>query len=309
MKNILSEINKEAMANPLGLIERAERDYLKEIESIAKKIADDDDIKIVSIAGPSASGKTTTAHILCDTLESLGETTNVVSLDNFYLPVDKLPILEDGTRDIESVNSLDKQLIEKCFTQIVETGKTVLPMFDFTKKVRIENALPIDISKHGIIIVEGLHGLNPIITDLAPEKNIFKIYISVNSSICDENGKMLMSSRQIRLVRRTLRDMVFRASPADVTLSLWNNVVEGEKKHLYCFKGTADVQLKTLHLYEPCVYRNDFLKLKDQVSYGTPCYDYFMKTADVLEKFESIDSSLVPYDSLIREFIGGGRYN
>lgn len=309
MKNTLSLINNEAKTDPRGLVERAEKDYLKEIESIASRIADNEDIKIVSIAGPSASGKTTTAHILCDMLENLGETTNVVSLDNFYLPVERLPILEDGTRDIESVNSLDTQLIEKCFTQIVKTGKAVLPKFDFTKKVRIKNALPIDITKHGIIIVEGLHGLNPIITDLVPSKNIFKIYISVNSSIYTDDGKKIMSSRQIRLVRRTLRDMVFRASPANVTLSLWNNVVEGEKKHLYCFKETADVQLKTLHIYEPCVYRDKFLELKNQVVSGTPCYDYFMKTADALERFGSIDGTLVPYDSLIREFIGGGRYN
>ncbi len=115
------------------------------------------------MAGPSASGKTTTAHILCDRLKELDEKTEVISLDDFYLPTDKLPVLSDGTRDLESVNALDTALLDACFYDIVKNGRALLPVFDFKEKKRILNAREIDISGRGIAIIEGLHALNPII--------------------------------------------------------------------------------------------------------------------------------------------------
>lgn len=309
MKNTLRTINDYALSAPSELVFRAERHYRNEIYAVADLIAENDDLKIVSIAGPSASGKTTTAHILCDRLKELGETTEVVSLDDFYLPTEKLPIAEDGTKDIESVRALDIELLKECLNNIILTGKTNLPRYDFAGKKRILNDRKIDISHRGIVIAEGLHALNPIITDLVPAKNIFKAYISVNRCITDEDGGQILSSRQIRLIRRTLRDRIFRGSSINDTLSLWNGVVEGEKKYLYCFKEQADVQIKTLHIYEPCLYRNGFLALQSEIDENSVCYDYFMKTANSLKKFASLESTLVPEDSLIREFIGNGKYN
>lgn len=309
MTNILQQINLEAVESPDKLIDSAEKYYINEIASIADTISADDNIKFVSIAGPSGSGKTTTAHILCDRLNERGENTIVVSLDDFYLPTDLLPILDDGKHDIESVNALDIELIKKCFTEIITNGKTMLPKYDFAGKKRILEARKADISNHGIIIVEGLHALNPVITGLVPERNIFKTYISVNCPIIDSSGRQILSSRQIRLIRRTLRDRIFRGASINDTLALWNGVVEGEKKYLYCFKNTADVLIKTLHLYEPCLYKNDFIALKNEIDKDNVYYDYFMKTAEALEAFESIDPSLVPHGSLVREFIGNGKYN
>ncbi len=308
MKNTLQVINDFALNSPRELIARAERHYDRELSDIAKRISEDDDIKIVALAGPSASGKTTTAHILREKLRELDEETEIISLDDFYLPIDSLPLLEDGTRDIESVNALDIPLINKCFNEIIRTGKTVLPKFKFSTKERIINAREIDLSGRGIAIVEGLHALNPLITDLVPSKNIFKAYISVNRGIVNEDGSRLLSSRQIRLARRVLRDRTFRGTPVNETLSLWQGVVEGEEKYLYCFKETADVQIKTLHIYEPCLYRNKILSLKDEISEDAPLKDYFLKTAAALERFVPIDISLVPPDSLITEFVGNGKY-
>ena len=308
MKNTLQVINDFALNSPSELIARAERHYDRELSDIAKRISEDDDIKIVALAGPSASGKTTTAHILREKLRELDEETEIISLDDFYLPIDSLPLLEDGTRDIESVNALDIPLINKCFNEIISTGKTVLPKFKFSTKERIINSREIDLSGRGIAIVEGLHALNPLITDLVPSKNIFKAYISVNRGIVNEDGSRLLSSRQIRLARRVLRDRTFRGTPVNETLSLWQGVVEGEEKYLYCFKETADVQIKTLHIYEPCLYRNEILSLKDEISEDAPLKDYFLKTAAALERFVPIDSALVPENSLITEFIGNGKY-
>ncbi len=303
MINTVGLINEQSK-NPEALILNAEKEYYAEILSVAKRIADDDRIKIVSLAGPSGSGKTTTAHILCNMLEKLGEKTAVVSLDNFFLSYEDLPILENGNRDTESVASLDIEILKKCFNEIILSGKTVLPVYDFPNKKSIPNSKPIDISSKGIVIAEGLHALNPVITDLVPRENVFKIYISVNCSIEDNFGEQLLSSRQIRLVRRSLRDRVFRGTDILTTLSMWNGVVEGERKYLYCFKNTADVKIKTLHIYEPCVYRDDFLELKNNIVRDCVCYDYFMRTAAAIEKFSCIDKGLVPKSSLIREFIG-----
>ena len=304
----VSDIN-EAALTPESFIRACEKRYKKEVYAAADNIARNDNIKIVALAGPSGSGKTTTAHILCDRLSELGETPTVVSLDDFYLSNEKLPRLPDGTLDIESVNALDIPLINQCFNEIICTGKTVLPKFDFASKKSIRQGRAVDISNKGIIIAEGLHALNPLITELVPAENIFKVYISVNCSILDRFGEQLLSSRQIRLARRVLRDRIFRGADVKDTLSLWNGVVEGERKYLYCFKSSADVLIKTLHHYEPCVYKDEFLRLLPLLTPDTPAYEYFLRTAAALEKFESINSNLLPKDSLIREFIGNGKYN
>lgn len=309
MKSTLQTINEYALNDPAGLVEKAENHYDREITETAQRIADDDSLKIVAIAGPSASGKTTTAHILSEKLQNLGEQTEVVSLDDFYLPTDQLPLTEEGKYDIESVNALDRELMKKCFCEIINTGRTELPKYNFAEKRRILSARSIDISGKGIVIVEGLHALNPVITDLVPRKNIFKAYISVNRSVLDDNGDVLLTSRQIRLMRRVLRDRIFRGSSVNETLALWKGVVEGEKKYLYCFKDTADVLIKTLHIYEPCLYRNAFCALCDETQNITDCRDYFLKTAEAVRKFVPLDESLVPHGSLIREFIGEGKYN
>lgn len=309
MKSTLQTINEYALNDPAGLVEKAENHYDREITETAQRIADDDSLKIVAIAGPSASGKTTTAHILSEKLQNLGEQTEVVSLDDFYLPTEQLPLTEDGKYDIESVKALDRELMKKCFGEIISTGRTELPKYNFAEKRRILSARSIDISGRGIVIVEGLHALNPVITDLVPRKNIFKAYISVNRSVLDDNGDILLTSRQIRLMRRVLRDRIFRGSSVNETLALWKGVVEGEKKYLYCFKDTADVLIKTLHIYEPCLYRNDFCALCDETQNITDCRDYFLKTAEAVRKFVPLDEALIPHNSLIREFIGEGKYN
>ncbi len=304
MVNTLKAINSAVVGDVKGFIKECNEAYIKNISEIAQRIAADDDLIIIAIAGPSGSGKTTTAHILRDRLEALGEATAVVSLDDFYLPAEGLPLLPDGSRDIESVNALDIPLIKQCFEGIIKLGKTYLPEYDFKTKSRKPQARLLDIGNHGIVIVEGLHAMNPLITDLVPHRNILKIYISVNRSVENENGVQLLSSRQVRLVRRVLRDEQFRGATAQETLHLWNNVIDGEAKYLYCFKNTADIRLATFHPYELGVYRERFCKMRHSVSKNTPCYKYFIDTVNALEQFCAVDSALVPADALIREFIG-----
>lgn len=309
MKNILGEINLALKEDAENFIIECEKEYIDGIFTAAKEIADNDDIKIVSLAGPSGSGKTTSAHILADRLCELGETTIIVSLDDFYFSGDNLPILKNGKRDIESVNALDSGLIKECLNEIILYGKTMLPKYDFKTKTSHKKAKSVDIGNRGIVIVEGLHALNPVITDLVPRENIYKIYVSVNEGILDDNGKKLLSSRQIRLMRRAIRDENFRNSDINTTLTMWEDVVAGERKYLYCFKDTADFTLKTLHSFEPALYKKRFTQMLLELDKNHSGYDYFLKTVNGVSKFYELSHSLIPHNSLIREFIGDGKYN
>ncbi|MBR7071886.1 MAG: nucleoside kinase [Clostridia bacterium] len=304
MNRILQQINDDILQNPFALIESAEQKYHHQITRISQTIADDDAIKIVCLAGPSGSGKTTSAHVLRQRLETLGEKTAVLSLDDFYLPREELPVLEDGTLDYETIYALDLPRLKKCFEEIIRYGKTTLPHFDFQKNQRFLQYSTIDVGHVGIVIVEGLHALNPLIVSLVDAKNIYKIYVSVNDGVADESGQMVLSSHHIRLARRMIRDEKFRAADPVMTLGLWEKVVIEERKHLYAYKKTADVCLVTLHSYEPCIYRYSITEMAKCVSEGVACYDFFMELANNILRFEPISPSLVPSNSLLREFIG-----
>lgn len=303
MINTLQYINECVRNNPVKFINDVEREYNDEISRLARRVADNDDIRLVAIAGPSGSGKTTTAALLASQLEMLGEKTAAVSLDDFYLPADKAPVLADGSRDTESVNALDIGLMRKCFRDVVESGRCEIPEYEFRTSSRTGKLRTVDVGKRGIVIVEGLHALNPALSRLVERKNACRVYISVNSPVI-ENGGVLLTSRAIRLMRRSLRDEVFRGTDINATLSMWQAVGEGEKKYLFPYKSSADVILKTLHLYEPCVYKKRFVALREQVDEKTPCREYFMRVAAAAEKFEEISGELVPPNSLLREFIG-----
>lgn len=305
--NILSKINEAALSDPVGLIAGAEEAYDAELNLVAERILSAGHIKIILLAGPSGSGKTTTAHILQDKLTCRGHKVQVVSLDHFYLEAAKMPKLANGQPDFETVYALDIPEIHRSFSELIETGKTTIPTFDFKTKKRGTPHL-INISGNGLLIVEGLHALNPVLTDRLAADCLFKIYISANQRICDDNGDTVLSSRQIRLARRMSRDFIYRNTTAAETLRLWTAVVAGEEKYLYCYKDTADVQLKTFHSFEPCVFRNIILGLLEGLDASADNYDYVMHAKRGLERFVPLEPELVPETSLIREFIEGGVY-
>ena len=305
--NTLLNINTQAKNEPNKLIKVSEEKYHSEISSLAKKIVNNEKYKIVLLAGPSGSGKTTTAHILKENILNLGHGAEVVSLDNFYLETEKMPRLKNGQPDFETVYSLDIAEIYRCFSQIISVGKTNMPIFNFSKRKREETMHLVDVSEGGIVIVEGLHALNPVLYDKLPAHNLLKIYISVNDFVSN-NGKKLLSSRKMRLARRISRDFIYRnTSPAE-TLKLWTSVVEGEEKYLYCFKDTADLLIKTFHMYEPCVFRDIIYRLLIDLPKTAENYSYAIEMRDALLKFEAISLDMVPEDSLLREFVSGGRF-
>lgn len=300
--NILSKINSLAKTNPKALVEYSEQRYDSELNDLVDRIIGNCEYKIILLAGPSGSGKTTTAHILKNKFIKAGKTAEVISLDHFFLPMDKMPLQENGEKDFESVYSLDIKEIHRCFNELIEKGKTLIPTFSFNDFSKTGEHL-IDISDGGILIVEGLHALNNILTDELNQNNLFKIYISVNQTVFDDDGNRLLSSRQLRLIRRMSRDYIYRNTDALGTLKLWTSVVRGEEKYLYCFKDTADIKLFTFHSYEPCLFKNIIINLLKDLPNTADNYDYIIDAKKSLEKFVSIDSKLIPETSLIKEFI------
>ncbi len=308
--NTLSAINNSALSCPEKLIKNSEEVYKNRINQLAQKIILNPKIKIILMAGPSGSGKTTSAHILTDTLKQMGKFTEVISLDNFYLDDEEMPLMENGKPDYESVYSLDIAAINRCVEEIISLGRTKIPLYNFEdKKINKENNYrTVYTGKDGYIIIEGLHALNPVLTDKLTADSIYKVYVSINCSVFDDNGDILLTSRKMRLARRLSRDFLYRNTSAEKTLSLWTGVVSGEEKYLYPFKDLADFKLLTFHSFEPCIFKDIIIKLLSNLPKSAENYDYAMLMKNSILKFASIDYNLIPDNSLIREFVKGGIY-
>ncbi len=303
MKNTVLEIKSSVNSDADVFIEYCEEYYHNQIEALAQKIALIDGRCIVMISGPSSSGKTTSSNLLLKKLKEMGESAYIVSLDDFYLDGDKLPVLPDGTTDTESVHSLDIAEMEKCFKELMNNGESSLPLFDFKQKRRSNTKNKIVLPKHAALIVEGLHGLNPLITEHLQNNNIIKVYISLNEPILDEKGDIFLSSRQMRLARRVIRDMKYRGTTPERTLEMWTNVVKEEEKTLFKYKPLADVRVITLHPYEICLYKPYLSKILKELSENTENYETFKDLALKAQIFETLNENKVPDDSLIKEFI------
>lgn len=289
---------------PRKFLEDSSNNYHRVADDVAKKIFADENKKIVMLAGPSSSGKTTTASILSHGINRLGGRAYAVSLDDFYHPRSVgYPLDENGKPDYECVEALDVELIRSKLAELVETGKSRLPVFDFKSGERINDAKSIDLSENDIIIVEGLHALNPVITDNLSDKNLFRIYVSVSSRVYDDEGNVLLSKRDLRFVRRMVRDFRFRSTSVERTFEIWQSVMRGEDKYLFPFEYLADVKLNSFHPCEPCVFSERAMQLLSEAKKS----EYTEKAKSLSEKlglFRNTDYSLLPADSLLREFTG-----
>ncbi len=304
INNNLEYINEQARLNPKEFVVNCEQRYNNIIDDIAKRILEETGREIVMLAGPSSAGKTTTARKLCENLNKKGVKTYVLSLDDFYLNREDIPYLPDGTQDYETVYALDLQLFTECVNKLL-MGETVKnPVFDFTTGKRSDKEFnEITLGKEDVVIIEGLHALNPIITEKIQGK-LLKIYINVSSRIYDNKGNIILNKRNMRFVRRMVRDFKFRDSTVDNTYRLWRNVTAGEDKYLFPFRDNADIKINTIHLYESCVLKSQALPLIYESKISDEFRDDAKKLCKALEKFENINISAVPEDSLLREFLG-----
>ncbi len=298
----LEVINRSIKDNPEKFIEECENSYKEQVETVAKQVAEKKGRELIMLAGPSSSGKTTTAGNFKKELEALGRKAKVISLDDFYSDQSLTYTFEDGTTDYETVKALDVSLIDSCLSELMEKGCTDIPHFSFHTKKR-EGFSRVCCEKDEIVIVEGLHALNPVITDALDSYSMKKVYISVSSRISDENG-VLFSKRDLRFIRRLIRDYHFRSSDVAYTFYLWKGVRMGEDRYLFPFSNRADVKIDSIHPYEPCLFKKEAIKLLDHIGQDSIYYSLAVSLKQRLEDFISIDKSSIPEDSLLREFIG-----
>ncbi len=306
MINIISKINSAIENDVTGFIKSVENEYHSQIKDVAESCINKK-IKIIMLAGPSGSGKTTTAHILRDYIRDLGNFCEVVSLDDFYLDLDKMPKDSNGKPDIESVYALNIPEFNRCIKALQTSGEAYMPIYDF-KSGSKPNAKYLDIKNGGIVIIEGLHALNPVMIESIDKSSVLKIYISVNMPLLYDDGSVALTSRLMRLMRRINRDSLYRGADILRTLSLWTAVTEGEKKYLYVFKDTADIKISTFHSFECSVLKDNILKMLSTLPKNAENYDYIIKAKKALENLKSLSFEMLPQDSLIREFVPGGKY-
>lgn len=298
-----SRINNLALAPHDFLIDCSEN-YHSKVNAAAKAVFDDTSKKIVMLAGPSSSGKTTTASLISSEISALGGKAYTVSLDDFYYPHSVgYPLDENGEPDYECVEALDINLIHSCFRKLADCGRAELPVFNFNTGEREEKPRTVSLDENDVIIVEGLHALNPIITDTLDSEKLYKIYVSVSSRVYENDGSVLLSKRDLRFVRRMVRDYEFRSMTVERTFEIWGSVMRGEDKYLFPYEGFADIKLNSFHPCEPCVLAEKAIGLLNGVEKGE-----YSEKAELLKNklslFKKIDYSILPRDSLLREFTG-----
>lgn len=304
IKNHLEYIVENTLNNPEEFIEKAEKRYIGIVNSVCDKIVSKKVNEIVMLAGPSAAGKTTTAHKIREQLQKLGHNSFTVSLDDFYGDAQNAPLDENGNPDFETVYALDLKELSKCLNELIEDKKSDLPLFDFMTGKRKEEKNTIVLEEGDVIIVEGLHALNPIITDTLPKEHLFKIYINVSSRIYDKNRHIVLNKRNIRFVRRLVRDYHFRNSSVSNTYKLWDSVTAGEDKYLFPYRNLADARINSIHLYETCVLKKKALDMLSDLPEDNSHFRDAKKLIKHLNKFPDLPIDMVPKNSLLREFLG-----
>lgn len=298
------EIINEKAKMPSQFLSLCSEEYHNKVKTAAEKIFFDKSKKIVMLAGPSSSGKTTTAKILSEYINLLGGKAYTVSLDDFYHPRSVgYPLDENGKPDYECVEALDIELLHQKLRELSDGKKSYLPVFDFKSGERINDAKTIELKDNDVIIFEGLHALNPVITDNLGVKELFRIYVSVSSRVYDKNGEVLLSKRDLRFIRRMVRDFSFRSTSVEFTFEVWQSVARGEDKYLFPYEYLADMKLDSFHPCEPCVFSQRAAELFSHVE-NDEYKEKATRLARTLSLFDKTDYSLLPEDSLLREFTG-----
>lgn len=275
-------------------IREDEHNYETTLINTAKRIIDDERIKLVLITGGSCAGKTTTTRKLSELINASDRRAHTVSLDDYYRNLDESVYLPDGTRDIESINSLRTDLIRQTFKDLLDGNEATVPYFDFKTKKRIDGYRRIKLDKGDLVIIEGLHALNLELFEKAPESHeIFRIYLYADAN----------DGSDCRFVRRMVRDSRHRAASAERTYTLWDNVKANEVEAIEPFRKYADVEINTFFPYERRVLNDDAITLLSTVESDSSHYENAQELIEVLKPFDQISDEYIPENSLLREFI------
>ncbi len=293
----LAYINERLAQDSAAFVAECEQNYWKQVHHIADYIkAHHTQRPIILLSGPSGSGKTTTAHLLEKLLDESGLETHTLSMDNYFLPLTPAQ-LTDGNVDLESPDRLDKPLLNAQLKSIAK-GETVnIPTFDFTNNDRLYTSTPLTRKENELVIIEGIHALNPDAITLPPERTV-RIYVSVRTRLALPDGNLL-HPKWIRLMRRILRDEPHRGRTPAQSYDRFESVNLGEDRYIMPFKKHSMFDVDTLIPYELALYREPLLP-KLQTIADRPGVANMIR---FLEQSVGADTALVPANSLLNEFV------
>lgn len=298
---INKHVEKDGAIDFINLCEQHHNNMLADLGQQIK--TNSGNIKLICIAGPSSSGKTTFANRLRIELLSIGIKTVRISIDDYYLDKEITPLGEDGKPDLECLEALDVPLFNQNMLDLINGEKVQLPHFDFQLGKRVPGRT-IQIEPDEIIIIEGIHALNEKLTSLIAKHQKFKIFIAPQAQINIDNHNPI-SLTDLRLLRRIVRDYQFRNSSAEETISMWPSVRKGEFKWIYKTQENANYVFNSLLPYEICVMKSYALPLLKKININSPHYSLANRLIKFLKFFVDLEPTWVPCNSILREFIGG----
>lgn len=279
----------------------------KKISQIADKILEKKGVKMVLIAGPSSSGKTSFAQRLGIQLKINGLRPVTISVDNYFVERSQTPLNENGEYDFESIDAIDINLFNKHLLALMNGEEIEMPEFDFHEGTKRYNGNKIKMEKDDVLVIEGIHCLNDKLTEKIPHDQKYKIYISA-LTVLNMDAFNRISTTDTRLIRRIVRDNQFRGYSAKRTIETWNNVNKGEEKNIFPFQEDADSIFNTSLIYELGVLKSEVEPLLNEITNSEPEFAEAQRLLEILRYFEPIPKDLVPSNSLIKEFLGGGDF-
>lgn len=290
------------------LIRISEALHEKKIAQMADLIASKPETRIVLIAGPSSSGKTTFAKRLGIQLRVNGLRPHVLSIDDYFVNREYTPLDEHGKYDFEAIEAIDVELFNEHVSSLIAGNEVEIPTFNFVTGKREYKGNKIKLEKEDILVVEGIHGLNEKLSYAIPKKNKFKIYVSCLTQLnVDYHNRI--STTDTRLIRRMVRDNQYRGISAEKTLELWYSVRRGERKNIFPFQEEADIMFNSVLSYELCVLKQKAEALLFGIPWNSPYYSEAKRLLKFLEYFLGADTATIPYNSILREFIGGSCFH
>ena len=280
----------------------------KKLAKIAEEIASREGVKLVLLAGPSSSGKTTSCKRLSIQLAVNGLKPLQISLDDYFVDRDKTPKDENGEFDFESIYALNLDLLNEQFNALFRGEEVELPKYDFPSGKSVKSGKMLKLEPNNVLVVEGIHALNPELTAHVPEEQIFRVYASALTTILLDNHNYIPTTDN-RLLRRIIRDYKYRGVSAQETIHRWPSVRSGENKWIFPFQENADAMLNTAMLYELSVLKMQAEPLLQQVPENCEEFAEAYRLLKFLKYFKGIPYNNLPPTSLLREFLGGSSFH
>ena len=307
----VAELNRAATSKKIKeVIQISEGLHEKKISNIADVVVGDPNRKLVFIAGPSSSGKTTFAKRLSIQFRVLGVEPKSISLDNYYVDREKTPLDENGKWDFEALEAIDLERFNSDLQKILRGEEVQTPTYNFQsgRRTNPEKWIPIRLGPHDVLIIEGIHGLNNALTPSIPDDAKYKIYINaLNPLSLDEHNRL--NTSDVRLMRRIVRDRHYRGYSAAQTINNWNSVRKGERNHIFPFQESADVIFDTSLIYEFSVLKIFAERYLLEVPRSNPAFAEAYRLRKFLSMLVSVLPGNIPQTSLMREFIGGSSFS